>query len=467
MPALDSRTAAHVLRRIGNLLELTGADRFRAKAYRNAARALLSLDVDDLTPLQASGALISIPDVGPATLSVIEELIQTGESSYLERLREMVPEALVELTRVPGLSASKVRLLYDEIDVRTLDDLEAATLDGRLQSVRGFGPKTVERIRSGIETLRSNRGLQLFPVAADEANRIAAMVSRHPDVIRAEPAGTVRRAMEVVGPIVVVAVCSNDPESVAHDFANLPIVRTATFPEATTVELTLVDEQHVQLTCCLEDEYPITLWRATGNAPHITHIRRHARTLGYRVHDTRLIDDMGKTIHLESERDLYHTLGLPWIAPELREGMGEVDAAHIGALPALITNNDITGVLHCHSTYSDGTATIADMAEAARVLGLQYIGISDHSVSAFYAGGLKPDDVLRQHEDIDRLNETYSDFRILKGIECDIRTDGSLDYESSAPTLLDRFDYVIGSIHSQFGMSESARNLADLFVRFR
>ncbi len=454
---MDSRTAARTLNRIGALVELTGPARFRARAYFRAARAVRRLGADDLSPLLRDGTLAATPGIGPAILSVLKELIETGESSYLERLRTLVPEELIELAGVPGLSPAKAQLLYETLEITTLDELEAAALDGRLADIRGFGPKAVSTILNGIVTVRNARGLQLFELAEEDANSVVALVRQHPGVTDALVVGDVRRYLEVVGPIAVTATCGPDdtPEQVVHDIAHVPIVSHATFPTERSARLTFIDDTHVDLSCATARQAPITQWRTTGSASHIERVLAYLKKRGWSIDNDVLRDQDNNAVLLTSEADFFRAIGLQWIPPELREDLGEVQAARRHRIPTLIEENDITGVLHCHSTYSDGTATISELVNAARSLGWKYLGISDHSQAASYAGGMPPGDVTRQHEEIDRLNETLhetgADFRILKGIECDILVNGQLDYDDD---LLAQFDYVIGAVHSRFSLDE-------------
>jgi DNA polymerase (family 10) len=447
---MDSRTAAHVLNQIGSLLELTGAPRFNARAYQKAGRAILALGADDLAPLLRSGELRKTPNVGPATIAVIQDLIENGESSLLARLSDETPRGLIQMARVPGLGIAKVRLIHSELGVETLEDLEAAARDGRLAKIKGFGPKTAERVRAGIEFARESGKRSLYHRALLEATVLRDGVRRHPDVIDAFIAGTVRRHLEVIGDIDIVAVCTADPAGVARSFADQPAVREA-IENGPRVSIRYVDDTRMDLWCATRDEAAITLWRATGSANHIIELSSFASARGFALEESRLLDPAGKTVRIGSEAAFFDALALDMIPPELREGTGEIEAAASGSLPDLITSDDIRGALHCHSTWSDGSASIEEMAEAARARGWKYIGITDHSQAAFYAGGLKRDEILRQHEEIDELNSRRKGFRILKGIECDILPGGELDYNDDT---LDLFDYVIGSVHSQFRMSE-------------
>ena len=448
---MDSRTAAHVLNQIASYLELSGTPRFKSRAFQRAARSILALGADDLAPLLKSGELQKTPNVGPATLSIIKELIETGESSYLDRLSEEIPRGLIQMARVPGLGVDKVKLIHRELGVENLEQLEQAARDGRLAKLPRFGPRTAERILAGIAFARDSGRRTLYHRGLMHAVVLADHVSRHPDVTEAVIAGTVRRHHETIGDIDIVAVCTADPVDVARSFTDGPAVKEVV-ENGPRISIRYVDDTRMDLWCASRKESAVTLWRATGSADHIVQLASFADARGFTLKESELVDPKGRVVKLESESDFFEALGLDDIPPELREGLGEIEAAASGSLPELIVSEDIKGALHCHSTYSDGGATIEEMAGAARDRGWKYIGITDHSQAAFYAGGLKRDKVLRQHEEIDELNSNMKGFRILKGIECDILPSGDLDYGDD---LLDRFDYVVGSVHSQFKMDEA------------
>jgi DNA polymerase (family X) len=447
---MDSRTAAHVLTQISALVELQGGNRFKARAYQSAAKAVLGLDSDDLTPLHRSGELQKVPGIGPATLSVLRDLIETGESRYYDQLRESTPEGMLEMLRVPGLGMAKIHAIRDGLGIETLHELEEAARDGRLAKLPKFGQKTADKILKGITFLRQTVALELFPQAYGEAMRLLSGVRRHPEIVRAELAGSVRRRREVIGDIDIVAACRSAPAKVAASFTRAPGVRQVTDAGEASVTIRYVDGTRLDLHCVRPEEFAVAWWRATGSETHLEDVRAHAATRGFAIVGDTLRDPSGSVIDVAGEAAFFEAIGLAYIPPELREGAREVDAAHRGAIPTLVEYADIRGVLHCHSRYSDGTASITELAEAARRRGWSYLGISDHSESAFYAGGLSRDAVLAQHEEIDRVNESLDGFRVLKGIEADILPDGRIDYDAS---ILDRFDYVIGSIHSRFSMN--------------
>ena len=450
---MDPRTVAHVLEQIGDLLELHGENRFKTAAYRNAARTMTGLQVDDIRPLVRSGELATMKGIGPATLSVIQEMAETGDSSYHEQLSEDTPEGLVEMLRVPGLGTSKIQAIHEGLGIDTLHELEEAARDGRLARLPRFGEKTAEKILKGIAYLRETSAFVLYPQALAEAKRLLSSVRSHADVERAEIAGSVRRRCAVIRDIDIVAACRSAPGQVATSLAHAPGVRDAIGVGGRSVSIRFVDGTLLDLHCVPPEEFAIALWRATGSVDHVRAAIARAESRGLSIDGDRVLDARGERVPIADEQTLYATLGIPYIEPELRESRGELDAAEEDTLPALITLSDIRGVLHCHSQFSDGKATVAEMAAAARERGWSYLGISDHSQSAFYAGGLSRDAVREQHAEIDRVNEAMDGFRVLKGIEADILADGTVDYDSE---LLDSFDYVIASVHSRFGMERGA-----------
>ena len=450
---MDPRTAAHTLTQIAALLELRGENRFKSRAYTQAARRVLALDVDDIDALVRSGELDGEPGFGPATLGVLLELVESGDSAYLEQLREDTPQGLVEMLRIPGLGTAKIHQIHSGLGVETIEGLEAAARDGRLATLPRFGDKTAEKVLRGIAFLRKTDAFVLYPRAVAEGVRLLAAVARHPDVERAAVAGALRRCREVVRDVDVVAACSASPAQVAASFTRLPGVQEAVGAGRPSVTVRFVDGTVLDLHCVRPTCFAVALWRATGSAEHVRDVAARAERLGYALRGDELLDAHGAPIPVRDEETLYRLLGLAFVPPELREGRGEVEAAARHALPTLVEAHDVRGVLHCHSEYSDGQATIREMAEAAIARGWSYLGVTDHSQSASYAGGLTREQVLRQHDEIDALNESLGDgFRLLKGIEADILPCGRVDYDAE---LLDRFDYVIGSVHSRFGMNEA------------
>ena len=449
---MDPRTAAHVLTQIAAFLELRGESRFKSRAYEQAARALVALDTDDLGALDRAGTLAGTHGLGPATLSVVRDLIETGESRYLEQLRADLPAGLLDLLTVPGLAIAKIHLLHETLGVDSVEALEAAARDGRLATLKGFGPKTAAKILRGIELFRASGSLSLYPRAAEQARRLVAVVRAHPDVITAEVAGSVHRHGETIGDVDIVAACNGDPLFVAAAFARAPGVRQVARGDTASPSVTFMDGARLDLFCVPEREFVVALWRATGSSAHVRTVLALLARQGVTLDGDTLRDSRGVALEVPSEDALYRLVDLPFIPSAMREDGQELLLAVAGRMPTLLELGDIRGALHCHSDYSDGKATIAEMASAARARGWSYIGITDHSQAAFYAGGLSRERVLEQHEEIDALNAASRDFRVLKGIEADILADGALDYDAD---LLGHFDFVVGSIHSRFAMDKT------------
>ncbi|MEO8337252.1 MAG: DNA polymerase/3'-5' exonuclease PolX [bacterium] len=449
---MDPRTAAHTLTQIASFLELRGDSPYKARAYEQAARAVVALETDDLGALDKNGMLAATRGLGPATLSVVRDLIETGESRYLEQLRSETPPGLIDLLSVPGLATARIHVLNAALGIDSIASLETAARDGRLATLKGFGPKTAEKILRGIELFRAAGSMSLYHRAAIAARALLGAVRSHPDISKAEIAGSVRRHRETIGDVDIVAACTRDPRAVAAAFVRAPGVRGVSRGDTASPSITFVDGAHLDLHCVLERDFAVAFWRATGSAEHVRAITAMLRQHDVTLEGNELRDDTDTPIAVSDEAQVYALAGLPFIPPEMREEGRELVLAASGRMPTLVTLGDIRGALHCHTTYSDGKATIAQMAEAARERGWSYIGITDHSQAAFYASGLPRERVIAQHREIDALDATLTDVRILKGIEADILTDGALDYDAD---LLDRFDFVVGSIHSRFAMDRA------------
>jgi DNA polymerase (family 10) len=402
--------------------------------------------------------------VAPVALDVLRDLALSNGSALLERLQEATPEGLLEMLRVPGLGPSRIRAIHDGLHVDSLQELERAARDGRLAALPKFGTKTAEKIFKGIADLRATGAYVLWPHGRAEAERIADAIRAHPDVMELAIAGAIRRRMEIVRDVDLVCAVRGIPSVVAASFAQLRGVREVLGGGGRTMSLRLEDGVRVDVSCVRPEQFALALWRATGSTAHVKQMTERAAALGLVLAGDELRDRDGALIPIADEAAFYARLGLAYVVPEQREAMGEVEAAAQGAFPALIRETDLVGALHCHSHYSDGGASIHDMATAARARGLQYLGISDHSQSNTYAGGVSRDAILRQHDEIDALNAQYAAdgvaFRVLKGIEADILPCGRVDYPAA---VLDRFDFVIGSVHSRYGMNE--RQMTDRVLK--
>lgn len=436
---MDKHAIALVLEEIGTLLDLHGENSFKARAFQSAARAIEHVDAD-VAELARRGQLQTVPGIGSATASVIRELIETGTSRYYLDLRKRTPSGFYELLAVPGLGPKKIRVLHERLGIDSVDQLERAAREAKISELKGFGGRTEELILEGINYVRGTLGRRRLAEALDVGPRLLGFVRSLQGVIEAELGGELRRKLETVPGITIVAAANEeDFDAVLGAFISLPGVSSPERIDARTAAARLSDGFALKLQCCTPSEYGVALVRETGSEHHV-------RALGG-LHG----------MIAESESAVYHELGLPFIEPELRETGAEVAAAKAGELPQLVRLEDLRGCFHCHTVYSDGRGTIEEMALAARQRKWRYLGIADHSKHASYAGGLTRDDVLRQHEEIDEWNaQNGSKLWIFKGIEADILADGRLDYEDEQD-LLERFDFVIGSIHSAFGQDEPAQ----------
>jgi DNA polymerase (family 10) len=405
-------------------------------------------EIAALLELQGESPLLTSEQIATVTA----ELDDTGECTLFDQLRESTPEGLFEMMRVPGLGTARIRRIHEGLHIDTLQELEAAARDGRLVTLPRFGAAAAEQVLRGIAALKESGAQLLLPHGRAEAERLLATVRQHAGVVRAEVAGGVRRHSETVRDLDIVAGCAGAPETIAAHLARAHGVRDSVGSGTRRVSIRYTDGTRLNLTCVPEAEFVVAWWRATGSDAHVRDVVARAAMRRFTLGDSTLTDASGTNVPLADEPALYAALGLPWMPPELREGLGETRAAMSGTLPSLITGNDLRGVLHCHSQYSDGGATIAELAADARRRGWSYLGVSDHSQSSFYAGGLTTELLARQHDEIDALNATLIDFRVLKGVEADILPCGRVDYPVE---VLDRFDYVIASVHSRFGMDEA------------
>ncbi|MEO7995813.1 MAG: PHP domain-containing protein [Gemmatimonadaceae bacterium] len=461
---MDSQSAAHALNQVAMLLELHGEDRVVVQEFQSAARQVGALGNEALALAVMNVEADATGDSGPTALSdiasnvfaVIRELVETNGATLIESLQEQTPEGLLEMLLVPGLGPAKIRLIHDGLHVETLQELELAARDGRLAALPRFGDKTAEKIRKGIADLRASGAPVLWGHANSEAQRLCSAVASHANVLQATVAGSIRRRVETVRDIDIVAAVTGSRSVVAAALAHdTPGVRDVLGGGGRTVTVRFEDGARMDLACVRAEQFAVALWRATGSSAHVRAVIEHAAARGFTLAGDDLRDSGGALIPIATEQELYARLGMDFIAPELREGAGEVEAAAKRALPKLVSNDDIVGAVHCHSHYSDGGATILEMANAAIALGWRYLGISDHSQSNTYAGGLAKEAIIKQQDEIATINATFErdgvDFRVLQGIEADILPCGRVDYDAE---FLDRFDFVIASIHSRYGMDE-------------
>lgn len=447
MSAVDKDAVAEALEQIAALLELKGENAFRVRAFRGAARAVGSL-AGTVAAALTDGSLAAAKGIGPATLQVVQELVASGGSTLLDELRGQVPPGLVEMLQLPGLGVSKVRQIQETLHIETIAELEAAARDGSLAALPRFGARTATNVLASIDFLRRSSAYTLCHHAAAEAAALAAVLAALPGVDRVVITGDVRRRMEVAQGLSLVVIGDVPPAEFFKRLASIPGIVEFSGHDERRVTLRHGGGSLAQVIVTTPANGGAVLVRATGSESHIAALEAHARSVGHALDGAALWH--GSTfVPTADEATFYRALGLAEIPPELREGDGEIAAAATGVLPALVTRADLRGFLHCHSSWSDGTTGIEEMALACRAAGYAYVGLTDHSQAAAYAGGLKPDALARQADEIDALNARLEGVRILKGIEADILADGALDYPAA---VLDRLDFVIGSVHSRFQM---------------
>jgi DNA polymerase (family X) len=455
---MDKKAVAEVLDQIAAFLELKGENPFRIRAFRTAARAIGSFPGDLRAGLE-DGSLAATKGVGPATLQIAAELAGTGRASLLEELREQIPPGLVEMLAISGLGVAKIRQIHDVLGIDSLPELEAAALDGRLAKLPRFGQKTSENILKSIAYLRQASTYRLSHHAAEEAEGLRRALERLPGVVSAVVAGDVRRRAEVVRDVVIVLVAGVQPADLFRRLNEVPGVHEFAGQDERRLTLRFAGGASAQIVVTTPVNAGAVLVQATGSEAHLRDLAELARSRGLSVTGAALWRG-SEFVATPDEETFYRALGLAWIPPELREGKGEVAAAGRGELPRLVEPQDLRGFLHCHTTYSDGSTTVEELARACRAAGYQYLGITDHSQAAAYAGGLSGDDLVRQAAEIDEVNGRLIDFRVLKGIEADILQDGRIDYDDA---VLARLDFVIASVHSRFNMAApemTARMLA-------
>jgi DNA polymerase (family 10) len=446
---MDKKQVAAVLEEIGTLLELKGENPFKSRAYVNAARIIEGLGAD-LNGLVSTGEISKVKGIGDALSKKIRELVTTDHLKYYEDLRGSFPEGILQMLSIPGLGPKKVKTLYEKLGISSIAELRQACETDQLLTLDGFGHKSQEKILQGIQYLEKHQDHHLINFALEQGQQLLEALEKHPGIIRISLAGSLRRQKETVKDIDLVGSTRN--EALVMDyFTRLPAVERLIASGETKSSVLLKSGINADLRLVSDTQFPFALHHFTGSREHNTAMRARSKARGMKMNEYGLF--RGEVLlPCRDETQVFGQLDLAYIPPELREDMGEIEAAEAGQLPKLVELRDLKGILHVHTTYSDGVATLEEMARAARSRGYEYLGVSDHSQSAFYARGLKIEDVIRQHEEIDRLNLKLKPFRILKGIESDILADGALDYPDD---VLVRFDFVIAAVHSRFNLSES------------
>ena len=429
---LDKFGVAAALQEIARLMELRGGQyRFKAKAYNAGARSIQA--VENLDRLVRKNLLTTLPRIGGALASQITQLYLTGESSVLNELRKEFPSSVVELSAVPGLSLSKVKQLHEELGISSVEELKAAAEAGKIRDLKGFGPKSEQRLLEVLSApvKQSTHRLHLHH-AWNTANQVIEFMTTARGLVDISVAGSLRRWKETVGTIEIVG-SGKKPEELIEHFLRYPHIISSQMQDDNSVVAQFVDGATVSLTAVTPAEFAVTLFLKTGSQAHLEKLRS--------VKFAKIP---------KREEEIYDRLRMQHIPPELREDEGEVEAALAGELPEdLVTLDDVKGMVHCHTTYSDGKHTLDAMVRGAEAMGMKYITITDHSPTAFYAGGVKIDDLRRQWDEIDELQDQVK-IKILRGTESDILADGRLDYPDD---ILEKFDVIVASIHSRYKMN--------------
>jgi DNA polymerase (family 10) len=441
-----------MLREIGQLLALHGANRFKVRAYERGARALEAF-AGDLGRLVTRGRLTEIPGIGAGLAATIREIHREGRSELLDRLRAGLPPGVLELVQVPALTLPRITALHAGLGITGVADLRAACEAGRVRAIRGFGPRTEARILAGILALETRGAQALLHRATAEGERLLAHVRAGPGVRAAELAGALRRRAETVDRLVL-AIATARPAAALEHATRYPAASSLRTQAPGRVAFRLAGGLLVEAETASSRAFAPLLHHLTGSEDHRARLAARAAERGLRLERLRLVAmDTGRALPVGTEEDLYRWLGLPLLPPETREDVGEIEAAAAGDFPAeLVRAGDIQGMVHCHTRHSDGANTVEEMARAALAMGMRYITITDHSPAASYAGGLPVDRLRRQWDEIARVQERVPGLTILRGTECDILADGRLDYPDE---VLARLDVVVASIHNRHRMDEA------------
>ncbi|MHB0984258.1 MAG: DNA polymerase/3'-5' exonuclease PolX [Sulfuricella sp.] len=449
MPIHNADIAA-IFEEIADLLEIQEANPFRIRAYRNAARTLGELSQDVRVLVEKGDDLKRLPGIGDDLSARIREIVATGHCSFLERLRTELPPAVTELLKIPGLGPKRVKTLYHDLEVQTVEQLYRAARDGRIRALSGFGEKTELNILRAVEAHVSRARRFKLVVAAQYAEALRTCLAAVPGVKQVTIAGSFRRMRETVGDLDILATAMPD-SPVMRRFTAYDEVAEVLSAGAKRASVMLKCGLQVDLRVVAEESYGAALQYFTGSKAHNIAIRRIAQTHGLKVNEYGVYRGEAR-IAGESEESVYRAVGLPYIPPELREDRGEIEAARAGRLPQLVELADLHGDLHVHTRATDGRNTLREMALAAQAQGFEYLAITEHSRRLTVAHGLDPLRLARQCDEIDALNEQLTGITLLKGIEVDILEDGSLDLPDK---VLARLDLVVGAVHSKFDLSRA------------
>jgi DNA polymerase (family 10) len=456
---------AGILEKIATLLELKGENPFKIRAYINAARALETFGAN-VSNFQDEEAVAKIPGIGKSIALKIKELAETGSLKYFQELSAEFAPGILELFSLPGLGAKKIKAFHDKLGISSIEQLEKACKQRRIAELPGFGETTQQKICDAIARRAAHAGSFQFGQVAAEAEALRADLAAQESALQVDVAGSYRRRKEIVHDLDLL-VATKEPEAITKFFVSHPLVESVIAQGPTKSSVRLRSGVQCDLRVVSKDEYPFALAYFTGNKEHNIEMRSRALKRGWTLNEYRLaqlpIDPeakkkrpLKKIPKVRDEADLYRAVDLDFIPPELRENCGEFAAAersrNLSGLPKLIEKENLRGTFHCHTVASDGHNSLEEMAEAAQELGLDYLGIADHSRSSVQGHGIPAEKLLAQVAAIRELNKTFDGFRLFAGVECDILRDGSLDFPDE---VLSRLDYVVASVHSAFNLGES------------
>ena len=446
MPIHNADIAA-VFEEIADLLEIQGENPFRIRAYRNAARQMEAMGAPAADMVAGGEDLTELPGIGDDLAAKIEEIVKTGKCKALEKLRAKLPPTITTLLKLPGLGPKRVKVLYDKLDIKTIAQLRAAARAGKIHDLPGFGEKTEATIREALEQHAEAARRFKLAIAAQYAEPLKKYLEQAPGVQQVVLAGSYRRFKETVGDIDIL-VTATAPGKAMDRFTAYDEVKDVLAKGATRATVMLKSGLQVDVRVVEQECFGAALQYFTGSKAHNIEIRRLAQERKLKISEYGVFRGE-KRIAGDTEESVYRTVGLPWIAPELRENRGEIEAARAGKLPRLVERADLRGDLHAHTKATDGHNTLREMAEAAKAFGLEYLAITEHSRRLTVARGLDPQRLRRQINEIDRLNEKLDGIALLKGIEVDILEDGALDLPDE---VLSELDLVVGAVHSKFNL---------------
>jgi DNA polymerase (family 10) len=441
---MKNKELANLFEKMADILEFKGDNPFKISAYRKASRIIGDL-TQDIEEIAESGELKAVPGIGEGMAQKIEEYLKTGKVSKFEEVKKGVPDELIAMMDIPGMGPKTLSMLHKEKGISNSSQLEKALEEGSLLGLFGIGEKKIENIKRGILLLRQSQGRMNLGVAFPVAKRIVETLRQKTGSKKIEWAGSLRRMKENIGDIDILATGPNK-EKIFQTFTHLPEVKEVLASGETKASVIVEGGTQIDLRVVEEDSYGAALQYFTGSKGHNIHLRGIAKAKGIKINEYGVFKGK-KKIAGKEEKDVYRVLGMDWMEPELREDRGEIEAAQKKLLPKLIQESEIKGDLHVHSKWSDGTSSIEEIAKAAQKRGYHYVALCDHSQSLRIAHGLDETRLLKQIEEIDRINEKLKDFQILKGTEVDILTDGKIDHPDK---VLRRLDFVVAAVHSGF-----------------